>query len=271
MPQGTARVGVQTEALPLPRRVQLAVVAHIRHMYTNYESLLKEVPWQAARALVETKTLSKVAEWRGEDDEDPNAIEDTLREVIVISEDDDDEMDDSGASNIRPDVHAKSRAPGRDSVEIAHETTVQPLHLHPIDYSRPGEETIAATPFSEDEGRYNFIGHGQYSIGTRDPEKARREAERRLQTWNEARNLRRRQSSQPQATSGLRHPQEAAYGEQSSPPPQQYHQRPLRVLSATQDDVPRSRVIERREDDDLIHKRPHYVSEAQITQPKVGR
>ena len=265
-------MGVQTDALPLFRRVQLAVVAHIRHMYTNYEHLLKEVPWQAARALVESKTLTKVAEWRGEDDEDPDAIEDTLREIIVISEDEDDEMDDLKADNSNPDTRAAPAEAGRGSVEVIHETTVQPLQLHPIDYSHPDEDTLAATPSSEDEGRYNFIGHGQYSIGTRDPEKARREAERRLQAWNEARDLRRRQSPQSKETSGLRNHHEVAYRERSPPTTQQHYQRPLHEADPAQHKHPRSRALEPRGDNGYsVHKRPRNVTDAQFISSKVGR
>jgi hypothetical protein len=91
--QGTNRVG--NADLPLARRVQLAVVAHIRHVYTEYDRLLKTVGWSEARATVEPVSLAKLKEWRDEAGDPSNEIEDTFREVIVL--DDDDESSDEGS------------------------------------------------------------------------------------------------------------------------------------------------------------------------------
>jgi len=73
--------------VPLSRRAQLATVAHIRHTYTDYDRLLKEVSWPAARAAVEKASLAKLVEWRGEDDFGDD-IEDIIRETIVIDDED---------------------------------------------------------------------------------------------------------------------------------------------------------------------------------------
>ena len=190
MNQGTMRVGVQTDTLPLPRRVQLAVVAHIRHMYTGYDKLLKEVPWQAARSLVEKQTLTKLAEWRGEDEGDSNAIEEILREVIVISDDEDDNDGGNDEQSQSSDTRRFSRLYGRDSVEVVtRDTAPQAVQLQTIDFSRREDERHVATPVIEDEARYSFIGQGQYSIAARDPERIQRDEARRLQVWQEARNL----------------------------------------------------------------------------------
>ncbi|KAL1653000.1 hypothetical protein SLS61_004621 [Didymella pomorum] len=89
--EGTNRVGNAKE-LPLARRVQLAVVAHIRHMYTNYDKMLKTGSWMEARQKVEHVSLAKLKEWRDETGEQSNEIEDTFREVIVL--DDEDEASD---------------------------------------------------------------------------------------------------------------------------------------------------------------------------------
>ncbi|EDU42049.1 conserved hypothetical protein [Pyrenophora tritici-repentis Pt-1C-BFP] len=90
--EGTDRVG-NAKGLSLARRVQLAVVAHIRHMYTDYDKLLKSDGWQAARAQVEHVSLAKLKEWRDEAGEQSNELEETFREVIVIDDDDDDDDD----------------------------------------------------------------------------------------------------------------------------------------------------------------------------------
>lgn len=91
--QGTNRVGNAKE-LSLARRVQLAVVAHIRHTYTDYDKMLKTGSWMEARQKVEHVSLAKLKEWRDETGEQSNEIEDTFREVIVL--DDEDETSDGG-------------------------------------------------------------------------------------------------------------------------------------------------------------------------------
>lgn len=79
--------------MPLPQRVQLAVVAHIRHNYTNYDWLLNtaKVPWIEARRLVEQTCLDKVIEWRGEGDDAEGELEELFREVILVDDETDEE------------------------------------------------------------------------------------------------------------------------------------------------------------------------------------
>lgn len=87
--EGTDRVGTNTN-IELPRRVQLATIARIRHEYTDYDRLLRAFEWKEARALVEPTCLKKLIEWRGEnEDENDNELEEIVRETIVIDDDDD--------------------------------------------------------------------------------------------------------------------------------------------------------------------------------------
>ncbi|KAL2815439.1 hypothetical protein BDW59DRAFT_153857 [Aspergillus cavernicola] len=86
--KGQRKVGTAVE-LPLARRAQLAVVAHIRHIYTRYDRLLKTTSFHEARATVEQPTLAKLVEWRGDDENGKPVLEDVFREVIVISDDED--------------------------------------------------------------------------------------------------------------------------------------------------------------------------------------
>lgn len=91
--KGSMRVG--NADMPLIRRVQLAVSAHARHNYTDYDGLLKKVSWAEARQLAEQPTLNQLKAWRGEDF-DNHETEQVLRETIVIdSESDDSSEDDS--------------------------------------------------------------------------------------------------------------------------------------------------------------------------------
>jgi hypothetical protein len=116
--EGTNRVGNAKE-LSLARRVQLAVVAHIRHTYTDYDKLLKSGGWMEARSKVESVSLAKLKEWRDEADEQSNELEETFREVIVL-DDDDDEPSSEERSTSTPDEREQSmeivssRATARD-------------------------------------------------------------------------------------------------------------------------------------------------------------
>ena len=86
---GDNKVGT-AEEIPLVRRAQLSVVAHIRHSYTNYDKLLRQVPYNEARHMVEKTTLMKLVEWRGDendaDGKSRKAVDDAVREVVVLSD-----------------------------------------------------------------------------------------------------------------------------------------------------------------------------------------
>ncbi|KAJ5086312.1 hypothetical protein NUU61_007619 [Penicillium alfredii] len=97
--KGQRKVGTASE-LPLARRAQLAVVAHIRHLYTDYDRLLKTTSFHEARTAVEQTTLAKVIEWRGDDENGQTVLEDVFREVIVISDDEDSETEEDMAPAI---------------------------------------------------------------------------------------------------------------------------------------------------------------------------
>ncbi|EXJ71425.1 uncharacterized protein A1O5_05233 [Cladophialophora psammophila CBS 110553] len=99
---GDRRVGTANE-LPLVRRAQLSVVAHIRHNYTQYDKLLRQMPYNEARHMVEKETLIKLIEWRGGEDTTLEAAtgaeNDLLKEVIVIS---DEEASESDSDHVEP-------------------------------------------------------------------------------------------------------------------------------------------------------------------------
>ena len=172
---------MQTSTLPLPRRVQLAVVAHIRHIYTDYDKLLRKVPYQAARSMVEPQTLVKLAEWRGEAGDEPDEMEDILREVIVISEDEDDELPIAASKGDGPTA-------SRDSVEIVSMRPIQDqVETRPIDYGSQQERERSKSRASDDLEDITFIGHGQYFIDKADHERSKRDEARRFAAWEEAR------------------------------------------------------------------------------------
>jgi hypothetical protein len=140
-------VGTATE-LPLVRRAQLSVVAHVRHMYTKYDSLLRRVQWNEARSMVEGPTLRKLVEWRGDDDNGKEALEDVLREVIVISDDEDSEDESNEVRKI----------PCAACVELTLSSiNLQQVEVMPINYAQKvpvnGREPH---DFSEDDAPEGF-------------------------------------------------------------------------------------------------------------------
>lgn len=99
-------VGLSTD-IPLSRRVQLAVLAHIRHTHTRYDNLLRETTWQNARKVVESLCLDTLVKWRGDEETGRDQLDEILREVVVISDSEDDEdsdqdSDDSSVQEVEP-------------------------------------------------------------------------------------------------------------------------------------------------------------------------
>ncbi|SPO03877.1 uncharacterized protein DNG_06560 [Cephalotrichum gorgonifer] len=80
--------------ISLSRRVQLAVLAHIRHRHTRYDALLRETTWQHARKTVEAVCLDMIVKWRGDEENGRDNLDSILREVVVISDSEEDEDDD---------------------------------------------------------------------------------------------------------------------------------------------------------------------------------
>lgn len=105
-PNNTSPQGVSTREMPvglvkdmtLARRVQLAVLAHIRHVHTRYDQLLKETTWQNARKVVEQLCLDTLVQWRGDEETGRDQLDEILREVVVISDSDTGESDDESDS-----------------------------------------------------------------------------------------------------------------------------------------------------------------------------
>jgi hypothetical protein len=78
----------------LSRRVQLAVLAHIRHTHTRYDQLLRETTYVNARKAVESLCLDFLVKWRGDEETGRDQLDEILCEVIVISDSESDESDD---------------------------------------------------------------------------------------------------------------------------------------------------------------------------------
>lgn len=134
--QGTNRVGNAKE-LSLARRVQLAVVAHIRHTYTEYDAILKTGTWTEARQRVEQHSLAKLKEWRDEAGQTSNELEDTFREVIVL-DDDEESSDEESSSNV------DGREPSMEIV--SKRATARDLQPEPIDRLHGFVSSVSRAP-----------------------------------------------------------------------------------------------------------------------------
>jgi hypothetical protein len=156
-PQGTNRVGNAKE-LSLARRVQLAVVAHIRHTYTEYDNILKHKTgtWTEARQQVEHVSLAKLKEWRDETDEASNELEETFREVIVLDDDEVSSDDESlSAPNTRePSMEIVSnRATARD----LQPELVDRMRAYDPYMSRASRRTIVLRPMPTYSPRQSLV------------------------------------------------------------------------------------------------------------------
>lgn len=126
---GEATVGLQP-GIPLSRRVQLAVLAHIRHTHTRYDKLLRETTWINARKVVEPVCLDVLMKWRGDEETGRDQLDEILREVVVITDSEDEDEDDSSddetsdeegevtsASSTEPPSNTNSRNQQRPETE----------------------------------------------------------------------------------------------------------------------------------------------------------
>jgi hypothetical protein len=93
MMNGAPLVGLAPD-ITLSRRVQLAVLAHIRHQHTRYDHLLRETTYVNARKAVESLCLDILVKWRGDEETGRDQLDEILREVVVISDSEDSEEDD---------------------------------------------------------------------------------------------------------------------------------------------------------------------------------
>jgi len=165
--------------------VQLAVVAHIRHVYTEYDRLLKITSFQDARAAVEQPCLAKLVQWRGDDENGTTVLEDVFREVIVISDDEDD-----GEESDAYQISEHSRG-GRDSsVEIVSSNALTcEFHTRPINYGKlSAVDREAAQEISEDEAPsgFRFIPEVPRRRKATDKKRLDRRGFSRYQAWDRA-------------------------------------------------------------------------------------
>jgi len=174
---GEPTVGLQTN-IPLSRRVQLAVLAHIRHTHTRYDKLLRETSWMNARKAVEPVCLDVLVKWRGDEETGRDQMDEIIREVVIItdSEEEDDSSDDEDSSEEEGEVTSVS------STEPQMSHPQHPLH-EPMERTRP---LIASTPgITEDEEGDDPVSSRTRARPQKD-KKAQRGFKRYQAAWEEA-------------------------------------------------------------------------------------
>jgi hypothetical protein len=159
------------------RRAQLAVVAHIRHVYTNYDRLLRIGSYQDARSQVEQKCLEMLVGWRGSDENGDRVLEDVIREVVVISDDEDSDDEDDEFPQRDSSIEIVS------SVALAHEVQTQPTDL-----AGPGAADATDIRYvSDDEGRTGYrIVPAAFRKRPSEKRKVDRRGFSRYQAWDQA-------------------------------------------------------------------------------------
>ncbi|KAK3397371.1 hypothetical protein B0T20DRAFT_356943 [Sordaria brevicollis] len=137
----------------LSRRVQLAVLAHIRHNHTRYDKLLRETSYVNARKAVEGLCLDYLVKWRGDEETGRDQLDEILAEVVVISDsesededededDDDDEDESSDASSVEEVSPDKQTAPVRSALPTPAPMPSPPtVDLTKPDNAQPGAGT----------------------------------------------------------------------------------------------------------------------------------
>ncbi|KAJ5936970.1 hypothetical protein N7466_003420 [Penicillium verhagenii] len=182
--KGQRKVGTASE-LPLARRAQLAVVAHVRHLYTDYDRLLKQGSFQEARSAVEQPTLAKVVAWRGDDENGQTQLEDVFREVIVISDDEDSETEEESATTDTLDysVEILSNTPR------THEIQTQPISADSVpiqdatrELSEEAPPGFRIIPKTTTQSTINRRGFSRYQAWNRALHRYRAEAQGTEQT-----------------------------------------------------------------------------------------
>ncbi|KAG7108905.1 hypothetical protein HYQ44_012269 [Verticillium longisporum] len=124
---GELVVGMQQD-LTLSRRVQLAVLAHIRHAHTRYDDLLRETTWSNARRATEALCLDILVKWRGDDESGRDQLDEIMREIVVVTDDEDDDAPEDAIDD--PDSDSSS------SVEFQGSNALVPNPITALDAAR---------------------------------------------------------------------------------------------------------------------------------------
>ncbi|KAF4634974.1 hypothetical protein G7Y89_g3124 [Cudoniella acicularis] len=188
---GEPTVGLQAD-LPLSRRVQLAVLAHIRHTHTRYDKLLRETTWMNARKVVEPVCLDVLVKWRGDEETGRDQMDEILREVVIIT--DSEEEDDSSSEDDSSEEEGEVTSPSTTETPSQPSSRNQPRPVQLENRSGPQSNAVQ-------QSNGNTAEIGAVSSRTRAKRKGKIPKEKQVQrgfkryqaAWDDA--LNRRQGS----------------------------------------------------------------------------
>ncbi|KAL5089667.1 hypothetical protein Trisim1_005066 [Trichoderma cf. simile WF8] len=175
-----------SEDIPLSRRVQLAILAHIRHTHTRYDALLRETTWQNARRTVESLCLDILVKWRGDEETGRDQLDEILREVVVISDSEDDDDDDEDEDDDdSTDYTSDEDADQARLTPMPVYRSAQPVrHIYQPDRSPPRSSVREAIQVFSPPAP-NVVALGYADRGRRVDRRAQR-GFRRYRAWEEA-------------------------------------------------------------------------------------
>lgn len=214
--KGEPLVGL-AEHLTLSRRVQLAVLAHIRHTHTRYDQLLRETTYANARKAVEALCLDILVKWRGDEETGRDQLDEILREVIVISdsEDDGDDSDDAVSAAAESDDSVQEIPPPVPPAPTSLPVAFAPNVMGPLVTEAPvaaGITTFDGAQDGMDETVETYISAPPRTPATFSGKRGRRGFRRYqaalLTRWDEARarvRLQEESPGEPQASAAI-HP-----------------------------------------------------------------
>jgi hypothetical protein len=236
-------VGLQPD-IPLARRVQLAVVAHIRHTRTRYDLLLRETSWLNARKVVEPICLDFIVKWRGDEETGRDQMEEILREVVVLSDSEDDDDDDDDSSEEEDDEESSD-----DEVEITSVSTASTSRPNSRNESRPMQPQLEA---------HKPQGTAVSEVTRLEDKKAHRGFSRYQAAWDHALTRQQVNPSIPEAGSN------STYRED-----QYSRSRPLSGMALPQGAQYSTATIN--VPCGVVQERPRYAEEAQVISHQVSR
>lgn len=191
----------QCQELTLARRVQLAVLAHIRHSHTRYDELLLQTSWKHCRKIVQSLCLDILVKWRGDEETGRDQLDEILREVVVISdsENEDSEEEETDESSVEEQETPRfSPAPMVPMVPI--------VPIVPINKPKPLRTATSnrrhkSKPPARLSGRLALAGAKdgvKKTDRTRAADKKDQRGFKRYQAWEDAMRRHRNEEAQPQ-------------------------------------------------------------------------
>ena len=125
--------------------------AHIRHVHTDYDTLLTVFDWEECRRIVADVVTKKLKQWRGELDDDDRATEqeDIFREYIVIDDDDDNDENNGsdGSDSIDSFIELGDTSPTYEkarSLQPGHEDRHRVATHRPVPTKSSGHEPVVS-------------------------------------------------------------------------------------------------------------------------------